>query len=250
MALGFLGLGFLGLHVRSDKKLSKEEKERKNVNNIGKDYSQTRLGAARGHQVGSLGHHGDKLDQLHHGQTGLPPNGKRLASFGHLGVHADKVVRVHAGVDESVQNNGQVNITIVVDVGVEPVKEKDGSVVVDVQEGKLSPLFANHDKKSVPKVPNLGGVKQPEEVGKRRVVWVIIVTRHEGVVVAVCQEKGLNGHVGTQHDLGNVVDKLDRVRVHRRNAHLHNGGPDQHKDEVANSDVPGRGKVRKGPSLE
>ena len=55
--------------------------------------------------------------------------------------------------DESIQGNGEVNISIIVDVTVEPVKEKDGDVVVDMKEAQLSPLFAENDKEGVPKVP-------------------------------------------------------------------------------------------------
>jgi hypothetical protein len=64
-------------------------------------------------QIGALGHHGYKLYQLHHGQTRFPPNGERFSRFWHLGVHADKVVRVHDGVNESVQENSQVNVAVV-----------------------------------------------------------------------------------------------------------------------------------------
>jgi len=70
-------------------------------------------------------------------------------------MHADKVVRVHNSVDESIEGNSQINITIIKDVRVEPVEQKDGSVMVNMEEGKLSPLFAQNDKDGVPEIPNL-----------------------------------------------------------------------------------------------
>jgi hypothetical protein len=244
-----LGLFGLWLHVRRHKELRKEEKERENVHHIEGNHSQTNTGATRRQQVTALGHHGDKLEQLHECQGRLPPNGKRLASFRNLGVHADKVVSVHDSVDESVQDNSQENVTIVVDVRVEPVKEKDGQVMVDVQKGKLTPLLAKDDKDGVPKVPDLGNVKQPEQVGKRRVLLAVSVARHDSVVVTVRQHETFNRHVRAQHDLRNIVDKLDGVRINGGDTQLHNGGADKDEYKVAQGDVDGRGKVRQRPSL-
>jgi hypothetical protein len=158
--LSFLGLGLASLlwlgHVRSNKELGKEEKERKNVGDVTGHNSQTNLGASIDQQVSALEHHADKLEQLHQGQARFPPNRERLAGFGHLGVHADKVVRVHDGVNESIQDNRQVNVTIVVDARVEPVKQENGQVMVHVQETELTPLLAEDDKDGIPKVPDLG----------------------------------------------------------------------------------------------
>jgi hypothetical protein len=160
MFLSFLGLGtssLLGLgHVRSNKELCKEEKERENVGHVTSHNSQTDLGASIHHQVSALEHHSNELEQLHQGQARLPPNRERLAGFGHLGVHADKVVRVHDGVNETVQDNRQINVTIVVDARVEPVKQENGQVMVHVQETELTPLLAEDDKDGIPKVPDLG----------------------------------------------------------------------------------------------
>ena len=70
-------------------------------------------------------------------------------------MHADEVVGVHDCVDEAVEQDGEVDVSIVVDVGVEPVEEEDGGVVVNVEEGELAPLLADDDKDGVPKVPDL-----------------------------------------------------------------------------------------------
>lgn len=77
-------------------------------------------------------------------------------------MHADKVIGVHDSVDESIEENGEVNVSVIHDIGIEPIKEKDGEMMVDMKKGKLTPLFANNDEKGVPKVPNFGDIKEPE----------------------------------------------------------------------------------------
>jgi hypothetical protein len=136
-------------------------------------------------------------------------------------VHANEIVRVHDGVDETIQDNGEVNVAIVVDVGVEPIKEKDGNVMVDVKEGQLSPLLSDHNEYRVPEIPYFGDVKEPKEVGDGRLFLVVANARKNRVVVAVSQEQGLNRHVTAKHDLRHVVDKLDRIRIHSRDTSLH-----------------------------
>jgi hypothetical protein len=251
--LSFLDLGlaaFLWLgHVRCNKELSKEEKERKDVSHVSGHNSQTNIGASRGQQVSALRHHGDKLEQLHQGQARLPPNRERLAGFGNLGVHADKVVSVHDGVNESIQDNRKVNVTIVVDTGVEPVKQENGQVMVHVQKTKLTPLLAEDDKDGIPKVPDLGNVKQPEKVRDRRVRLVVLVAGQGRVVVTVGQHETLNRHVRAEHDLGNVVDKLDRIRINRWNTQLHDACSNNNKRKIGQGNVECRGKVRQQPSL-
>lgn len=44
------------------------------------------------------------------------------------------VVCVHDCMNKSIQNNGQVDIAVVVNMGVQPVKEKDRCVMVNVQK--------------------------------------------------------------------------------------------------------------------
>jgi hypothetical protein len=79
-------------------------------------------------------------------------------------MHANKVVGVHDRMDESIQDNGKVDITIVKHVSIEPVEQKDGDVMVDMQERKLSPLFPQNDENGVPEIPNLRNVEQPQEI--------------------------------------------------------------------------------------
>ena len=52
-------------------------------------------------------------------------------------MHAHEVVSVHDRVDETVEDNGKVNVAVVVDARVEPVEQEDAEVVVHVQEREL-----------------------------------------------------------------------------------------------------------------
>jgi hypothetical protein len=96
---------------------------------------------------------------------------------------------------------------------IQPAEKKDGGMVVDVQEGKLTPFLPENNKYGVPKIPNFGNVKEPLEIGERRIFKVAIIARPKCVVVAISKKTGFNGHVSTQHNLGKVVDKHERVRV-------------------------------------
>jgi len=82
-------LARLGFHVRRHEELRKQNKERKDVDHVRDHDAETGLGALRHQQVRALRHHGDKLHQLHRGETRLPPNGQRFTRFGYLGVHAN-----------------------------------------------------------------------------------------------------------------------------------------------------------------
>ena len=232
MRLYSLLLGFLWLHVGCHEELGKQNKEREDVRNVAADHLETDAFAFVVQQIRSLRHHSDELDHLHHSKARFPPDRKRLSGLGHFGVHANEVVGVHNSVDKSVQNNCQINITIIVDMGIEPVKEEDGDVVIDMEERKLTPLFAEDDKDSIPKVPNLGYVEEPEEIGQRRVLLVVSNARKDGVVITVGQEQSLNRHVCAQHDLRDVVNELDRVWVDSRDTKLHDLRSDNNKEKV------------------
>lgn len=181
--------------------LHKEEKEGQNVDKVCPHYTKTGLGASGRKQVRCLAHHGYKLNQLQHCQGRLPPDWYRFTSFWYLGVHADKVVGVHDGVDKAIQQDCQIHIAIVVDVRIQPVEQKDGRVVVHVQKGQLSPFLPQHNKDGIPKVPNLGHVKQPKQTRNRWIGWVGGVARKDGIVVSVGQKEGFDRHVRAKHDL-------------------------------------------------
>ena len=189
------------------------------------------------------------MNQLQHRKRRLPPDWERLASLWVLRVHADKVVSVHDSVDESVKDNGDENYSIIVDSGVEPVKEEDGSVVVNVKEGKLSPLLSKNDEDGVPEVPDLGDVEQPEKVGHRWVLLAVWVASPHIVVVAVGNKETLNCHVGAQHDLRHIVNKLDWVRVKGRNSSLHDDAANENECKVGGSDCESSGEISQWPAL-
>ena len=170
-----------------------------------------------GKDIASLEHERHELNHLHHGQTGLPPDRQRLARLGYPCVHANKVVRVHDGMNKRIQCNGQVHVAIVHDSTIEPAQQKDGNVMIDMQKGELSPPFAQNNKDRVAKVPDLGHIKQPCQVGNGRVRLVVVIAGQPVIVVAVRQEPRFHCHVGTQHDLGDIVDKLNGIRINHWN---------------------------------
>jgi hypothetical protein len=145
----------LGLDVGLNIELSKEEEETEDVNEVDPDHAQAGLLALGGKKVGGLAHHGNELDHLHEGEVGLPPDGEGLASLVVLRVHADEVVGIHDGVDEAVEQDGEVDVSVIVDVGVKPVEEEDGGVMVNMEEGELAPLLADDNEDRVPEVPDL-----------------------------------------------------------------------------------------------
>ena len=186
---------------------------------------------------------------MQQGQRRFPPDRERFSSFGVFGVHADEVVRVHDSVDETVEGNGQINITIVKDVRIKPVEQKDGSVMVNVKEGKLSPLFAQHNKDGVPEIPNLGNVEQPQKIGNSRVALAVSNARSQGIPVAVRQENSFNRHVSAQHNLRNIVEELDWVRVNRRSI-LHDLGANNDEQNVNNRNGDCGRKICQPPTLK
>ena len=163
-------------------------------------------------------------------------------------MHADEVVSVHDGVNESVQHNGKVYITIIENVGVQPVEKEDGDVVVDVQKRQLPPFLAEDNENGIPEVPHLGNVEEPQQIRQRRIITAVTDTRDESVATAVCQKTSFNGHVGTEHNLRNIVDEFDGVGVNGR-AVGHNLGADNNKQEVRERNVESTGKVGQRPTL-
>jgi len=62
-------LPLLGLHVGSNKELTKEEEKSQNVNKVSSsDPEAMSTTFAVSQEVNSLGHHRNELKQLHHGQ--------------------------------------------------------------------------------------------------------------------------------------------------------------------------------------
>lgn len=82
-----------------------------------------------------------------------------------------------------------------------------------MQEAQLVPLLSNNDEDSVPEVPDLGQVEDVKDVSNGGVDDVERLAGEEGIVAAVGDEEGLEGHVGAHHHLGHVVQELERVGV-------------------------------------
>ncbi len=150
----------LRLHVGRNKELSKETEKTQDVNKVGSSVIVTvSLAFLVSQKVDSLAHHGNELGQLHKSQRRFPPDRQVLSSFRYLGVHTDEVVCVHNSVDESVQYNGKVNISVVLCFGINPVEQKDCEMMVYVKERKLSPFLSKDDEDGVPEIPDLGYIK-------------------------------------------------------------------------------------------
>ena len=164
-------------------------------------------------------------------------------------MHADKVIRVHDGVDETIQKDREVNVAVVVDVSVEPVKQVDGQMMVNVQKAELTPLLSQNNKDGIPKVPNLGDVKEPQKLGYGRILRIKRFAGGDGVSVAVGNHESFNGHVRTEHNLRHIVDKLERIGIHGGNSELHNGRANDHEDKVGNRNASRSREACQGPSL-
>lgn len=164
-------------------------------------------------------------------------------------MHADEVVGVHDGVDETIQGYGQVNVSIVKDIDIQPVEQENRDVMVDVQKGKLSPLFPQDNEDGVPEVPYLGNIKKPQKVGKGRIVTAVSHTGSDSVAVAVRQEQCFNCHVSTQHDLRDVVKEFDWVWIHGGQK-FHHLRPNDNKQKVGKSDIECTREIRQEPALQ
>lgn len=128
-------------------------------------------------------------------------------------MHRNEVVGVHDRVNESVEDDGEVDVTVVVDVEVEPVDQKNGRVVVDVEKAELFPLFANDNEEGVGEIKDFGDVEKPQNFGHCRIFQVELVA-HEREVVSKRQHQRLDAHVRAEHDLHNVVEKAQTVNFH------------------------------------
>jgi hypothetical protein len=133
--------------------------------------------------------------------------------------------------NEAIQQNGQVDVSIVIDMGIQPIEQKNSGMMIDMKKGELSPLFADNDKEGIPKVPDFGNVKEPEQIGRRRGDGIVgIAGRQEGIAIAVGNHTGFNGHIGTEKDLRDIVEELNGIETHGRNAEFHNGTADQNHE--------------------
>jgi len=108
-------------------------------------------------------------------------------------------------------------------IDIEPVEEKDGGMVINMEEGKLSPFLSNYNENGVPEIPDFRNVKEPKKVRNWRRITVILVARNT-VITAICDHECFNGHVSTQKNLRNIVDKLYGIGIHSRKSHFHCSG--------------------------
>ena len=79
---------------------------------------------------------------------------------------------------------------------------------------------------------------------------IVGIAGNHSVSVAVREENSFNRHVSTQHDLGHVVNELEWVGVHGRDAELHETTSNHNHQEVCQSNVERRREIREEPSLQ
>mmetsp|Transcript_11730 Transcript_11730/g.16333 ORF Transcript_11730/g.16333 Transcript_11730/m.16333 type:complete len:211 (+) Transcript_11730:238-870(+) len=181
-------LPLLGLDVALHKKVGEENQKAHYVDEVSQGDAGGEQGAAGHQQVNGLGVHAQELQHLHAGQVRLPPDV--------LGVHGEEVVGVHDGVDEAVQHNSEVDVPVVPSVGVQPVEQEDGAVVVHVQERELLPLLAGDDEEGVHEVQDLGHVEQPEHVAHGGAEGVVRVAGDQGIALPPGDDASFKAHVG------------------------------------------------------
>jgi len=119
--------------------VSKERQQSHDVVQIRDDDAVGVAGAAVVQQVAGLGVHQHKLHHLTHGEGRLPPN--------LLGVQGNEVVGVHDGVDDAVQHDGQVHVSVIADVDVQPIelkKKRRGYVLEQTVRLQELALLENH----------------------------------------------------------------------------------------------------------
>lgn len=216
-------------HVGHDEEMSKQEQQRDNIVQVGIGDIAGVLSAAGVDQVDGLGVHHNELDHLTQSQSRLPPN--------LLGVQGDKVVGVHHSVNHTVQDNGQIHITIIADVQIQPIKLKeevnkssDGklqtyqeytSVVVDVKETQLLPSLLQNNEHSIQEIQDLGQVEDIQNESNRGTQVIEFVARNQCVASIVGTHTSLNAHVRAKHDLDHVVGKLERIQTTNRGQQRH-----------------------------
>ena len=101
----------------------------------------------------------------------------------------------------------------------------------------LTPLFPDNDEDRVPEVPDLAQVEDVEHLPHRGVDNVKLLARHDGIPSTVGNEASLDGHIGTKHHLGDVVEELQGVRVDLGDeGELEDGRADDDKGDVYDGD--------------
>ena len=152
--------------------------------------------------------------------------------------------------NESIEQNCQVDISIIENIGIEPVEQKNGCMMVNMEKTKLLPLFTNHNKNCIPKIPHFRNVKSPQQVGQRRVFCIESHTGHDTVTIAISKQKRFNRHVGAEHHLRNVVQELNRVRVHSwQSTRFHHGTSDNDEAHVRHGYNGSTAEVSEWPSF-
>ena len=109
--------------------------------------------------------HQHELSHLAQSQCTFPPD-----FVFHM--QRDKVIGVHNSVNQSVQNYSEIHITIVANIQVQPIEQKNAEMMIDVQEGQLLPTLLSNDEESIHEIQNLGQIENIKHKPYRRILVV------------------------------------------------------------------------------
>lgn len=123
--------------------------------------------------------------------------------------------------------------------------------MVHVQKRQLSPFLIHNNEDRVPKIPDFGDIKQPQQICRRGIHGIERVTGcEESVVIPIANHPGFNCHVGAQEYLRDIVDELDGIQGHGRDeTQFHNRTAHQHKGQVDDGNRNCRFKICQEPAL-
>lgn len=133
-------------HVGHNEEVREQDQQRENVVTVGECDVAWVLITTVIDEIDGLRVHHHKLHHLSHRQGRLPPD--------LLGVQRDEVIGVHDRVNQSVEEDGQKDISIVAHIDIDPVEQKNTGVVIDMKEAELFPSLLGNDKEGVEKVQN------------------------------------------------------------------------------------------------
>lgn len=145
----------------------------------------------------------------------------------------DKVIGVHNSVNQSVQNYSEIHITIVANIQVQPIEQKNAEMMIDVQEGQLLPTLLSNDEESIHEIQNLGQIENIKHKPYRRILVVKHLAWNDTVASLPSLHTCLDAHVRAKHHLNHIVRKLQSVQVRDLRRTLHDSTEHCNKSQVS-----------------
>ena len=158
---------------------------------------------------------GHELNHLESGEVLFPPE-KLLDPGTHGG---QQIIRVHDHVDERIEKGKETGVTAANVAKARPQNDWQQSVVVQVEDGQVSVLFAQDKKESIEIVDKFGHEKTvADDEGPSALVRVRVVDGSAENVVAA-KEPAAHAHLvkepRVEDDLVQVVDHEDPAQLER-----------------------------------